>query len=165
MLKNRIFMYLFFFSLLFVIFQYMNEKTIFESQDKKITLLTEKKIKGLDSINVLNDRIADLNYFTLQGNENAMTYLENLGLDPLKVEQQVADAIYDRISENGGNSLIPFTGSKGTMKINKLKFLNHRWILADFSDGTSWGEMIVEYFFDDKMELQLTAIGSVLYPN
>ena len=164
-MKNKIFMYLFFFALLFVIFQYMNEKTIYESQDKKIKGLTEKKIIGLDSIDTLNDRIANLNYFTLQGNENAMTYFENLGLDPLQVEQQVADAIYDRVLEDGGNSLIPFKGAKGTMKINKLKFLNHRWIIADFSDGTSWGEMIVEYFFDDKMELQLTVNGSVLYPN
>ena len=164
-MKNKIFMYLFFFALLFVIFQYMNEKTIFESQEKKITLLSEKKTKAADSIEVLNDRIADLNYFTLEGNENAMTYFENLGLESLKVEQQVGDAIYDRISENGGNDLIPFTGTKGVMKINKLKFLNHRWIQADFSDGSSWGEMIIEYFYDDKMELQLTTIGSVLYPN
>ena len=158
-------MYLFFFVLLFVLFQYMNEKTIFESQEKKITLLTKKKVIGLDSIAVLNDRIADLNYFAFKGNDNAMTYFEKLGLDPLKVEQQVSEAIYDRISENGGNSLIPFKGAEGAMKINKLKFLNHRWIIADFSDGTSWGEMIVEYFFDDKMELQLSTIGSVLYPN
>jgi hypothetical protein len=165
MLKNRIFMYLFFFALLFVIFQYMNEKTIFESQEKKITSLTEKKMIGLDSIAGLNDRIVDLNYFTLQGNESAMIYFEKLGLDPLKVEQQVSDVIYDRISENGGNSLIPFAGTNGTMKINKLKFLNHRWLIADFSDGSSWGEMIVEYFFDDKMELQFSVIGSVLYPN
>ena len=164
-MKNKIFMYLFFFALLFVIFQYMNEKTIFESQDKKITNLTEKKIIGLDSIEVLNDRIADLNYFSLQGNENAMTYFENLGLEAAQVERQVADAIYDRISENGGNGLIPFAGTKGAMKINKIKFLNHRWIIADFSDGSSWGEMIIEYFFDDKMELQLSVIGSVLYPN
>ena len=77
-MKNKIFMYLFFFALLFVIFQYMNEKTIYESQDKKIKALTEKKITGLDSIDTLNDRIANLNYFTLQGNENAMTYFENL---------------------------------------------------------------------------------------
>ena len=164
-MKSKIFMYLFFFALLFVIFQYMNEKTIFESQEKKITTLTEKKTRALDSIEILNDRIADLNYFTLQGNENAMTYFENLGRESLQVEQQVADAIYDRILENGGNSLIPFAGTKGAMRINKLKFLNHRWIQADFSDGSSWGEMIIEYFYDEKMELQLTPIGSVLYPN
>ena len=164
-MKNKIFMYLFFFALLFVLFQYMNEKTIFESQEKKIAALSEKASKAIDSIEVLNDKVADLNYFTLQGNENAMTYFENLGLDAVKVESQVADAIYDKLTEGGGNSLIPFSGTKGTMRINKLKFLNHRWIQADFSDGSSWGEMIVEYFFDQNMELQLNTIGSVLYPN
>ena len=61
--------------------------------------------------------------------------------------------------------MIPLAGTKGAMRINKLKFLNHRWIQADFSDGSSWGEMIVEYFYDHNMELQLTTIGSVLYPN
>lgn len=164
-MKNKIFMYLFFFALLFVIFQYMNEKTIFESQDKKIQILTEKKIKGLDSIEVLNERIANLNYFTLQGNDNAMAYFESLGLESATVEREVADAIYDQILKNGNNNLIPFADTNGTMKVNKLKFLNHRWIIADFSDGSSWGEMIVEYFYDDRMKLQLRTIGSVLYPN
>ncbi len=164
-MKNKIFMYLFFFALLFVIFQYMNEKTIFESQDKKIQILTEKKIKGLDSIEVLNERIANLNYFTLQGNDNAMAYFESLGLESATVEREVADAIYDQILKNGNNNLIPFADTNGTMKVNKLKFLNHRWIIADFSDGSSWGEMIVEYFYDDRMKLQLRTIGSALYPN
>jgi hypothetical protein len=143
----------------------MNEKTIFESQDKKIQILTEKKIKGLDSIEVLNERIANLNYFTLQGNDNAMAYFESLGLESATVEREVADAIYDQILKNGNNNLIPFADTNGTMKVNKLKFLNHRWIIADFSDGSSWGEMIVEYFYDDRMKLQLRTIGSVLYPN
>jgi hypothetical protein len=143
----------------------MNEKTIYEAQDKKIKILTEKKIKGLDSIDVLNDRIANLNYFTLQGNDNAMAYFESLGLEAATVEQEVADAIYDRISKNGKNNLIPFADTNGTMKVNKLKFLNHRWIIADFSDGSSWGEMMIEYFYDDQKKLQLTTIGSVLYPN
>ena len=164
-MKNKIFMYLFFFALLFVIFQYMNEKTIFESQDKKITTLTEKVNKATDSIVTLTDRIADLNYFTLQGNENAMTYFEKLGFESAQVEAQVSDAIYDKLTKGGGNSLIPFVGTNGPMRINKLKFLNHRWILADFSDGNSWGEIIIEYFFDKDLELQLTTIGSVLYPN
>ena len=39
-----------------------------------------------DSITMLNDRVAELNYFTLLGNDNAMTYLENLGLDAAEVE-------------------------------------------------------------------------------
>ena len=41
-MKNKIFMYLFLFAVLFIIFQYMNEKSIFESQDNKISSISEK---------------------------------------------------------------------------------------------------------------------------
>ena len=80
-MKKTIFMYLFFFALLFIIFQYMNEKKIFEMQDNKIESLTIKLEKEKDSITVLSEIVADLNYFTLQGNENAMSYLESFGFD------------------------------------------------------------------------------------
>lgn len=163
-MKNKIFMYLFLFTLLFVIFQYMNEKTIFESQETKIESLSEKLTKATDSIDSLNDRVADLNYFTLQGNENAMTYFENLGFDAAKVESLVADMIYEKNVEKGGNSLIPHAGIDGLMRVNKLKFLNHKWVLADYSDGTYWGDMIVEYYFDEENQLQFETISSALYP-
>ena len=164
-MKNKIFMYLFLFTLLFVIFQYMNEKSIFESQENKIASLSEKLSKATDSLHMLNDRVADLNYFTLQGNESAMAYLENIGYDAEKVEAMVSDVIYEKNVEKGGNPLIPVAGINGVMRINKLRFLNHRWIQADYSDGTYWGEMILEYFFDEKGELQLTTISSALYPS
>ena len=112
----------------------------------------------------MNERVLDFNYFTLQGNENAMTYFENLGYDALNVETLVADSIYDKNVEQGGNPLIPHAGINGVMRINKLKFLNHKWILADYSDGTYWGEMLVDYYFDENKELQLAVLGSTLYP-
>ncbi len=164
-MKSKIFMYLFFFAVLFILFQYMNEKSIFESQENKIDSLSEKLTTAKDSIDALQDRITDLNYFTLLGNDNAMTYLENLGLNAAEVENAVAETIYERNLEKGGNTLIPLEGMYGEMRVNKVKFLNHRWILADFSDGKYWGEMILEYFYNDKMELELTPISSVLYPN
>jgi len=164
-MKSKIFMYLFFFAVLFILFQYMNEKSIFESQENKIDSLSEKMAISKDSITMLNDRVAELNYFTLLGNDNAMTYLENLGLDAAEVEKVVAETIYERNLEKGGNTLIPIAGMYGEMRVNKVKFLNHRWVLADFSDGKYWGEMIIEYFYNDKMELELTPISSVLYPN
>lgn len=58
---KRIFMYLFLFSLLLVLFQYMNEKSIYETQEAKIKLLQEQVIKGTDSIEVLNLKIQELN--------------------------------------------------------------------------------------------------------
>jgi len=164
-MKSKIFMYLFFFAILFILFQYMNEKSIFESQEKKISTLSEKLKSSKDSIATLTDKVADLNYFTLQGNDNAMTYLENLGLNASEVEQTITEMIYESNFESNGNPLIPIEGMNGVMRVNKVKFLNHRWILADFSDGKYWGEMVLEYFYNENMELELTPISSVLYPN
>ncbi len=162
-MKRQIFLYLFLFTLLLVVFQYMNEKSIFESQELKIENLRFQVNVAEDSIAKLNDRIGDLNYFTLQGNENAMTYLENFGYDARDIETLVSDQIYDQNTVQGNNPLVPFDGMEGDMKINKLKFLNHKWILADFTDGTYWGEMILEIEIKNE-ELNLYTIASLIYP-
>ena len=163
-MKNKIFMYLFFFAVLFIIFQYMNEKNIFESQDKKINSLTESELVYKDSIAKLQERIAELNYFTLQGNENAMTYLETSGYEAAAVEAQITDAIYEYNTVKNGNPLVPFDGMEGTMRINKIKFLNHKWLLADFTDGTYWGEVLLSYNFNEENKLEFDTLGSLLYP-
>ncbi|KAA3620737.1 MAG: hypothetical protein DWP94_11865 [Flavobacterium sp.] len=164
-MKKRIFMYLFFFAVLFILFQYMNEKTIFESQEKKINSLTNQ-LAEKDSISeMLSDRVAELDYFTLLGNENAMTYIENLGMEAEEAQSLVTEAIYESNFGDGQNALVPVESQDGKMRINKVRFLNHRWILADFTDGTYWGEVLIDYFFDDKEQLILTPIGSTLYPN
>jgi len=158
-------MYLFFFAVLFIIFQYTNEKSIFEAQDSENKALTIKLEDSKIIKDSLQSRVADLNYFTLQGNENAMTYLENFGYNAKDVEELVAANIYDQNLAENGNPLIPFDGMNGKMNINKLKFLNHKWIQADFSDGKYWGEMIIEYYFDENENLKLNTIASLLYPN
>ena len=163
-MKKSLFMYLFFFALLFILFQYMNQKTIFESQEKSINGLTKKLEKAKDSVAVLNNELADSNYFSLLNNDNAMSYLEQYNLDPVKVKQRITDKIYDQNGLEGGNPLIEFKGDRGPMRINKIKFLNHRWIQADFSDGQRWGEVIIEYFFDEKNELDIYPVKTVLYP-
>jgi len=158
-------MYLFFFAALFVIFQYMNQKSIFENQEEAITSLTNSLKERNDSIAGLTDRVADLNYFTLQGNENAMSYIENNGLEASEVEALITDAIYEKNTIKTGNPLVPYDGMEGIMRVNKVRFLNHKWILADFSDGTYWGELLIEYYFNEKNELELVPLGSLLYPN
>ena len=51
-------MYLFFFAVLFIIFQYMNEKQIYESQESQIAVLT-KKLETTEArkrfVNISND--------------------------------------------------------------------------------------------------------------
>ena len=163
-MKSKIFMYLFFFAILLIVFQYMNQKSIFESQEKTINSITESLQQRNDSIDSLHEEVEDLRYFALQCNDNAMTYLENLGLDAAEVENSITEAIYEKNLIKGGNPLIPLEGMDGEMRVNKLKFLNHRWIQVEITDGSYWGEMIIEYFYNDQMELELTAISSVLYP-
>ena len=143
----------------------MNEKSIFEAQEIKIENLRAKLKTAEESNDVLKDGNAELNYFTLQGNENAMSYLESLGYDSAEIETLVTNQIYDQNALKGNNPLIPFEGMKGEMKINKLKFLNHKWILADFTDGTFWGEMLLEYSIDKNQQLTLITIASLIYPN
>ena len=165
-------MYLFFFALLFVIFQYMNEKKIFEKQENKIEsqkvkinqFKTNLK-KAIDSIEVLSSNASDLHYFTLQGNDNAMSYFESLGFESVEIESMVSEYIYDENLTGGDNPIIPFDGINGAMKINKLRFLNHKWIIADFTDGKYWGEMLIEYYITNKKQVELTSVVSLLYPS
>ena len=163
-MRRHLFLYLFLFALLLLIFQYMNEKSIFENQENKIENLRSSVEKGKDSISKLNESVGDLNYFTLQGNENAMTYLENFGYESKELESFISDQIYDQNLQKGNNPLVPFEGINGEMKINKLKFLNHKWILADFTDGNYWGEMILEYSINDSGNLDFNTIASLIYP-
>lgn len=171
-MRRTIFMYLFFFAMLFVVFQYMNEKKIFEKQENKIEsqrsklklLKTELK-KATDSVEVLSSKVVDLDYFTLQGNENAMSYFESLGFEANDIEKLVSEFIYDKNLSKGDNSIVPYEGINGSMKINKLKFLNHKWILADYTDGKYWGEMIIEYYITNDKKIELTSVASLLYPS
>ena len=144
---------------------YMNEKSIFEAQEIKIENLRSQLEKAKDSISKSNDRIADLDYFTLQGNDNAMSYLESFGYESADIETLVSNHIYDQNTIKGNNPLVPFEGMEGDMKINKVKFLNHKWILADFTDGTYWGEMILEYTINKDKSLTLNTIASLIYPH
>ena len=171
-MKRTLFMYLFLFTLLFVIFKYMNEKKIFEKQENKIekqrntiSNLKNELLTLKDSLEILSNENLSCNYFTLQGNENAMSYVEKLGFESLEIESQVSEYMYDQNLVKEKNYLIPYEGMNGKMKINKIKFLNHKWIIADFTDGRYWGEMILEYYVTKKNKIELNQISSLLYPS
>ena len=163
-MKKNIFMYLFLFALLFVVFLFVNQKKIFESQEKKIKSLENKLQTVRDSLVVYENKIADLTYFNLEDNENALSYLESYGQEPDQVMSRISEFIYEQNLLKTDNPLVPYEGMTGLMKVNKIKFLNHKWIIADFSDGSNWGEMILQFMIDDKNQLELTTIASLLYP-
>jgi len=150
----------------------MNEKKISEKQENKIEsqrgkieLLKNELKKATDSVEVLSSAVSDLNYFTLQGNENAMSYFESLGFEANDIEKLVSEFIYEKNLSKGDNPIVPYEGINGSMKINKLKFLNHKWIVADYTDGRYWGEMVIEYYITTNKKIELTSVASLLYPS
>ena len=157
-------MYLFFFSLLLVLFMYMNQTTIFERQSFRIGIFEEKNKVLKDSIAILNQQLLDTEYFDLLTNDAARTYFEKLGMEPEDVANDVHELIYEYNLQKGGNPLVPFGNMNGEWRINRVKFLNHRWVIADCSDGRAWGEVWIEYFFDQNDVLDLITRSQVLYP-
>lgn len=164
-MRRSIFMYLFFFSLLLVLFMYFNQQRIYDDQQEKIERYEQKLQATNDSISVLEEENLYLNYFTLLGNDNAMTYFERLGYEAYDIEQYVRESIYAYNEQEGNNPMVPYEGIQGDMKINKLKFLNHRWLVADFTDGQYWGEMVLEYFIEEDRKITFNTLGSLLYAN
>ncbi len=167
-MKNKIFMYLFIFTALFVLFQFMNAKKAKESYDAKIENL-QKRIKEQDSLKTtivdsLIDINMDLTYFSLESNEDAVSYFEEMGYDPAKLALTISDKIIEENKPGKDNPIIPFVGMEGNMAINKVRLLNHKWIIADFTDGVYWGELFIIYDVRKDGVIDFEVEKSFLYP-
>lgn len=163
-MRSKIFLYLFIFTLLFVLYQFMNTKKVSEKYDKKISNM-EKRLETKDAvIDSLRNVSLDLNYFSLEGNEDAISYFENMGYDAKKLSNTIIDQIIGQNKINADNPIVPYDGMEGNMKINKIKPLNHKWIIADFTDGTYWGEILIVYFVNDDNTIDFEVKESFLYP-
>ncbi|WP_367771252.1 hypothetical protein AB3G33_15420 [Flavobacterium sp. WC2421] len=127
---------------------------------------TTKKLK--DSLNSVTAKLTDANYFSLEKNENAQNYFDTSGSEKTiqyeKLIPYVKEKLMDLNSNPKGN---PYVGQDqiGANKfiINKVKVLNHRWIIADYSDGEIWGEVLLKYFVNQDETISFEVIQSLLY--
>ncbi|MFL1012896.1 hydrolase [Flavisericum labens] len=164
-MKQKIFMYLFVFSILLVLFQYMNSKHIFEDMNKKLETYKSQAAKYKDSVSVLENQIMGLSHFNVYRNEDAISYFENDGYDVNKLIPFVKDKLYETNEAKGQHPIVPYSASEGRkMMINTVKMLNHKWIIADFSDGEYWGEIFLTYEVTPEKELKFNLVESFLYP-
>lgn len=161
-MKNKIFLYLFIFALLYIIFQYMNAKKADTYFTEKVASL-ETRVDSLEAENRrLLDKNLDLSYFSLVENDMASAYYAEKGIDPGELALKIKDTI---IGMNGAedNPLVPFPGMMGIMRINHIHVLNNKWIQADFTDGTYWGEVLLEYFVEDDGTISFNSLDGFLY--
>jgi len=161
-MRSRIFLYLFIFAVLFILFQFMNAKKAKESYDGKIENLMAKieekgneiKSKDLEKDSLV-DAILELTYFSLESDEEAINYFEELTISDQIVSQNIAGA---------DNPIVPFVGMEGNMAINKVRLLNHKWIIADFTDGVYWGQLFIIYDVRKDGVVDFEVEKSFLYP-
>jgi len=164
-MKQRIFMYLFVFSVLLILFQYVNSKRIFEDLNTKLEKRGKAITKLKDSVETLENLYLDASYFNLEKNEDAISYFENDGHNINELIPLIKDELYTLNEVKGEHPVIPYASSEGRKLIlNRVKLLNHKWIIADFSDGEFWGEIFLTYEITNKKELKFNLVESFLYP-
>ena len=165
-MKARVFMYLFIFSALLIIFQYVNSKNIIDKYEKdirasKVTVETQKA-----TIAELEEQNFDLNYFNIDRNDNALDYFIAQGYDADELIKAITEGLYNMNDYEGDDHpIVPYvsmTGSK--LLINKIRIVNHRWILANFTDGEFWGEIFVTYDIDENNDLKYKLVEYFMYP-
>ena len=164
-MKKSLLLYLFILAMLFTVFTYMflSKEVKFE-QDKFNT--STKILK--DSLNSVKTKLVDASYFTLEKNENAQNYFNpETATKTIQIEKLipvVTEKLLDYNSNPKGN---PYVGQDqiGANKfvINKVKILNHRWIIADFNDGDYWGEVLLKYFVNEDESITFEVNQSLLY--
>jgi hypothetical protein len=166
-MKNQIYLYGIILSVLMTLF-------VFMFYNKQNSFL-EKSIKNdskkyQDSIQKLREMHHEANYFSLENNQNAQNYLENTVSDDYYPATKVVDKVKELLmAENDnkeGNKYVDYP-KFGEQKfiINKIKVVNHRWIIADFSNGTMWGEVWMRYFIEADNSITFEVKDSFLYPN
>jgi len=157
-------MYLFIFTLLIVVFQYVNSKKILEDSSKRIEVLRINNESMKDSLTTLNDELSDLSLFDLRYNQDAKDYFFNKQLDTEALIPFLKNELYKLNETEGEHPLIPFAASEGRkLQFNTIKMLNHRWIVADFSDGQFWGELLIQYFITPEQNVDFEVLDYLLY--
>ena len=160
-------MYLFIFTLLIVLFQYVNTKNYVNDKDSRFESLKVNNARMKDSLALLTNEVNDLKMFDFRYNQDAKDYFYDRGIDTDGLVTLLENELYALSDVEGDeHPLIPYAASEGRkMQFNTIKVLNHKWIIADFSDGQFWGELLIKYEITPEKQLNFKVLDYLLYTN
>lgn len=164
-MKNSFLLYLTILAVLSTLFTYMFLSNQVNFEQKRYEKTT-KKLR--DSLTLVTNQLADADYFSLNKNENAQNYLEASFPDKTIQYEELIPVVTEKLLDFNSNPKgNPYTGQDqiGANKfvINKVKILNHRWIIADYSDGERWGEVLLKYFINEDNSISFEVNQSFIY--
>ena len=160
-MQKNIYLYLFVFAALVALYLLFSSRNLQKTMDARVVNLTEKVAALEDSLQAEKLRVLDMQYFSLENNDDALAYYDHLKLE--NPTSYITDKLLETNERKGDNPLIPYAGMESDFKINKIKVLNHKWILADFSDGKYWGDLIIQYELKDDLGIDFTLLDHLLY--
>ena len=116
--------------------------------------------KLTDSIRKLTDERDEALNFSLETNELSQQYFEDLKI--FNPSQIVINALMEtNIKEE--NPYIK-SESNGRFLINKIRILNEKWVICEFSDGELWGDLLLEYHIDGNQKPTFKTLDEVIHP-
>ena len=160
-MRKNIYLYLFVFAALVALYLLFSSRNLQKTLDGRAQSLTEKVATLEDSLQAEKLRVLDMQYFSLENNDDALAFYDHLKLK--NPTAYITDKLLETNERKGDNPLIPYAGMESDFKINKIKVLNHKWILADFSDGKYWGDLVIQYELKDDLGVDFTLLDHLLY--
>jgi hypothetical protein len=166
-MKKQLFLYLFIFSLVINVFIYMYYSGQEKYVNNRVEKMQVKLKKAQDSLKLNRAANDDADYFDLLNNDNAIDYFVDKGFNETDaLAAKIKEGVTDMNQNPKGNALTGYDAINGQkFLINKVKILNNRWLIADFSNGKTWGDVLIKYFVDDKGVVTYETIQTSLYAN
>ena len=134
-----------------------DEKKIVEKEEKPSIDILQ------DSIRKLSEELSDARYFDIQYNEDSQYFFYENGIEDSEefVRQQL---MATNITKDENHPLISYRPRRNAkFQINKIKLLNHRWVICDFSDGLDWGELLLKITLNDDKTFSFEVLDQTLY--
>ena len=121
----------------------------------------EKISKLTDSIKKLDEQRIEALNFSLETNELAQQYFEDLKIE--NPSQIVVNALMEMNVKDTKNPYIK-SKSNGKFLFNKIRILNEKWVICEFTDGELWGDLLLEYHIDGNQNVTFKALDEVIHP-
>ena len=126
------------------------------------------KTKSMDSITVLGGMLIDANHFTIDRNHDAQDYFDNKNTGRFIhheiIKKMIAEKIVAENKNKSGNPLANYPAIDGKgFEISKFQVINHRWVVADYSNGEYNGQVLLQYFVNEDESLDFEVIQSVIF--
>ncbi len=157
-MKKSLLLYGLVFSILINIFQIVNASNILKRSEEVSTISKKELKKAKDSIATLLDN----DNFSLTNNENAQDYY--FEYDVKALQNKVKEDLTAFNADKKGNKYVSYDQiGENPFLINNIKILNHRWIIANFSDGKVWGEVLIKYFHNTDKPTDFETVETLIY--